>query len=114
MEMKFIPKSLEPNFEGYVKVKLLGFIESTKLMKEFKIKITKTGEMDLGDDRDQLDLLIEAATKLKDYVTEVSIISKETLKEYKTIDDLNFAPECREIMIELSTSMIQGFQLGKN
>jgi methylaspartate ammonia-lyase len=114
MEMNFIPKSLEPNFEGYVKVKLLGFIESTKLLKEFKIKINKNGEMDLGGERDQIDILIDSATRLKDYVLEVNITNKETKKEYKSIDDLNFSPECKDIMIELATSLIQGFVVGKN
>lgn len=103
-------KTIEPKFEGTVKVKVPKHIDRIKLLREINTKVDPSGAL-LNTGMDSAEKLMEFA---KSHIESVSLKRIEDGLEINKLEWLEYDVDGAEVLSDISTMLIQGVKLGKN
>lgn len=111
-EVKFLPKVEGCELSGYVKIKLLSYLERAKLVKELNIKDLQQVEGAVDIDKG-LDLIEKIHALAKENTIEMDLVRIDDGLEFKSFDDLEYDIDGGKIIQEIAKSVIHGVRLSK-
>ncbi len=114
--IKYVPKACEgadATFEGFVMMKALSFNEKYELLASSNVADLKEGGVEKSSTSDQMKIIRDMVKSSEKFYAEVSLKKKSTGEELKSFEDLQYDDEAHAILIDVATSMLNGFKLGK-
>lgn len=113
MEFVLIPKEAsgdDKKFEGNVTLKVLSVPQKMRLMSKINIEIGEDGVA--KKDMKQLAAIADIIDEVKPFVIGVNLKNIGSGKEYKSFSDLEYSDECMNILMEIASKFMTGFNLG--
>lgn len=101
----------ESGFSGTIELKMPTVKEQFKILKDLNLSPDKDGKMAFADQIDTVEKQLDLCAK---YIKEVYIKHTLSGREFKSVDDMMYFKQTREIMLnDIASMLINGIDLGK-
>lgn len=115
--IQFVPEACkasegkEARFEGHVEIECPKFNERYELIEKAGFEMDAEGRILTGIK--QLPALRKSVELSKPFVKSVALKKIEGGVEYKSFEDLEYDPDCDEVLIEIGSQVMNGFRVSK-
>ena len=117
MAVKLIPSACvskgkaKAQFDGFLMMRQVTFDEKYQYLEDFT---TEGEEGEEPSRKDQIKRLRSMVSSSKAHYEEVKLTRLKDEKRFASFEDLSLDPGCHEILIEVATQMLGGFEVGEN
>lgn len=113
-KVKFEPEACKKegtNIKGYAVMRIPSFDEKYRYIEECGFEINEEAQMKVS--MKQMGAIRRMVTFSKDHYEEIRFVKRDGTK-IESFDQMQFDPDCDEILIEVATQLMNGFRVGKS
>lgn len=104
-------KGEDATFDGSIVLKLPTFDEKFEYIEQLQVAINDDGTVE-GDQRTKLKSIREMVKLSAKHYVEVSLKRKADGEDFKSFDDMQYADDLHGVLVEVASTMINGFKVG--
>jgi len=99
------------NIKGHVVMRVPSFDEKYRYIEECGFEVDEDGQMKMS--MKQMGAIRKMVSFSKDHYEEIKLVKRDG-KKVESFEQMQYDPDCDEILIEVASQLMNGFKVGKN